>query len=229
MCGRFTLTCDLKFLMERFQISYPTGFQYDYRYNIAPSQNVTVVIRGQQGNKMGQLRWGFVPPWAKDPSVGFKMINARAETAAMKPSFRSALKNQRCLILADGFYEWKQEEAKKKRPFRITLKEREAFAFAGLWSMWEKDGEKLATCTILTTEANALMSNLHHRMPVILPKEAEDIWLDPRTDLQTITSLLQQYPAEQMTYYEVSDAVNSAKNDAKDLLAPVEGAEQLKD
>jgi len=226
MCGRFTLACDLEFLIDRFQIHYPIGFQYEYRYNIAPSQHVTAVIRGEHGNKMGNLRWGFVPSWAKDASVGFKMINARSETVATKPSFKNALSNQRCLIIADGFYEWKQEEEKKKRPFCITLRERKPFAFAGLWSVWEKDGERLATCTILTTEANTLMSELHHRMPVILSEEAEDTWLDPHTDRQTLLGLLAQCSSEQMVYYEVSTAVNSAKNQSKDLLIPVNSLDQ---
>jgi len=222
MCGRFTLACDLEFLIDRFQIHYPVGFQYEHRYNIAPSQHVTAVIRGERGNKMGNLRWGFVPSWAKDASAGIKMINARVETVAIKPSFKNALRKQRCLIIADGFYEWKQEVGKKKRPFCITLREKQPFAFAGLWSIWAKDGERLATCTILTTEANTLMSKLHHRMPVILSKAAEDSWLDPHTDQQTLLNLLEQYPPEQMVHYEVSAAVNSAKNESKDLLIPVE-------
>lgn len=220
MCGRFTLTADLDFLIERFQIDYPIAFEYRPRYNIAPSQEVTVVIRGEQGNKMGELRWGFVPFWAKDPSIGYKMINARSETAGTKASFKQALQKQRCLILADSFYEWKKEK-NRKQPYRIMLKNGEPFAFAGLWSIWEKDGSRLATCTILTTSANSRVADLHDRMPVILPKEAEQLWMDPRTDAAVVSGLMAQYPSDAMSLYPVSDAVNSPKNDEASLIEPL--------
>ncbi|GGH87541.1 SOS response-associated peptidase [Pullulanibacillus pueri] len=220
MCGRFTLTVDIDVLLEQFQIKYPIGFDYQVRYNIAPSQLVTVVIKGEKGNKMGQLRWGLVPEWAKDPKIGYKMINARSETLRSKASFKQAFNKRRCLIIADGFYEWKREDG-QKQPFRITVKDRKAFAFAGLWSTWESDAEKLSTCTIITTGANRLMQNLHHRMPIILSPEDQETWLDPRTDLQTLEGLLTQYPEELMTYYPVSDAVNSAKNEEPSLLEKV--------
>ena len=220
VCGRFTLTADLDFLVERFQIAYPVAFEYKPRYNIAPSQDVPAVIRGERGNKLGTLRWGLVPFWAKDPSVGYKMINARSETAATKPSFREALRTKRCLILADGFYEWKKE-GQRKQPYRIFLKGGKPFAFAGLWSVWEKGDGRLATCTILTTTANALLADLHDRMPVILPEEAEDVWLDPRASFDDIRALLKSYPADAMDYYPVSDAVNSPKNDDRSLIEPL--------
>jgi putative SOS response-associated peptidase YedK len=220
VCGRFTLTADLDFLVERFQIAYPVAFEYKPRYNIAPSQDVPAVIRGERGNKLGTLRWGLVPFWAKDPSVGYKMINARSETAATKPSFREALRTKRCLILADGFYEWKKE-GQRKQPYRIFLKGGKPFAFAGLWSVWEKGDVRLATCTILTTTANALLADLHDRMPVILPEEAEDVWLDPLASFDDIRALLKRYPADAMDYYPVSDAVNSPKNDDRTLIEPL--------
>ena len=221
MCGRFSLAADLDFLIERFQIDYPITFDYQHRYNVAPSQKVIAVVRGEKGNKMGQLRWGFVPPWANDPSIGYKMINARAETVAEKASFKQSFKSRRCLILADGFYEWKNDEG-RRQPHRIILKNEQPFAFAGLWSTWEKDGVKLATCTILTTAASPLMQNLHHRMPVILSQEEEELWLNPRTNQDTLEKLLDQYPDEAMEYFPVSDAVNSPKNESKQLLERVE-------
>ncbi|WP_027724728.1 SOS response-associated peptidase [Tuberibacillus calidus] len=220
MCGRFALTADLDYLIERFQIAYPVEFPYTPRYNIAPQQDVTVVIRGQRGNKMGQLRWGFIPEWAKDANIGYKMINARSETAHEKASFKNALKKRRCLVIADSFYEWKKE-GKGKQPYRILLKSEEPFAFAGLWSVWEKDGVRLATCTILTTSANELMCDLHDRMPVILPRAAEDTWLNPETDSETVKNLLKRYPASEMRYYPVSQAVNSPKNEGEALIQPI--------
>ena len=220
MCGRFALTADLDYLIERFQIAYPIEFDYAPRYNIAPSQNVTVVVKGQKGNKMGQLRWGLVPSWAKDPNIGYKMINARSETAHEKASFKHSLRSRRCLIIADSFYEWKRENS-SKQPHRIYLKHNKPFAFAGLWSTWEKEGTKLATCTVLTTSSNELMCELHDRMPVILPNEAEETWLDPQTDLDTITGMLQRYPASEMAHYPVSHKVNSPKSEGKELAEPI--------
>ncbi|MGV3487342.1 MAG: SOS response-associated peptidase [Tuberibacillus sp.] len=220
MCGRFALTADLDYLVERFQIAYPVEFDYEPRYNIAPSQNVTVVVKGQKGNKMGQLKWGLVPSWAKDPGIGYKMINARSETAHEKASFKHALKSKRCLVIADSFYEWKREKS-AKQPHRIYLKSEEPFAFAGLWSTWENDGLKLSTCTVLTTSANAMMCELHDRMPVILPKDHEETWLNPETDFETVKSLLQQYPAAEMDHYPVSQAVNSPRNEGRELIQPL--------
>lgn len=221
LCGRFALTADLDYLIERFQIEYPIEFDYVPRYNIAPSQDVTVVIKGQKGNKMGQLRWGLVPSWAKDPSIGYKMINARSETAHEKASFKQPLRSKRCLVLADSFYEWKRESTRTKQPHRIYLKHNEPFAFAGLWSVWETEGQRLATCTVLTTSANEMMCELHDRMPVILPKDVEETWLNPQTDYETVMGLLRQYPSEDMTHYPVSQAVNSPKNEGPALAEPI--------
>lgn len=178
MCGRFTLTTDLKALAERFCVPASTA-NYSPRYNIAPTQPVIVV--GDDGARyMKVMKWGLIPSWAKDPSIGSKMINARAETIAEKPSFRNALKKRRCLIPASGFYEW-QKLGTGKQPLHIVLKSREPFAFAGVWEHWTSpEMEEVLTCTIITTAANELMKSVHDRMPVILSREDEAMWLDPK-------------------------------------------------
>ncbi len=179
------------------------------RYNIAPTQAVIVV--GDDGKRyLKAMRWGLIPSWAKDPSIGNRMINARVETLAEKPAFRAGLKKRRCIIPADGFYEW-QKLGKIKQPMRIVLKTREAFGFAGLWEHWRSpDGEEILSCTIITTEANELLKAVHERMPVILTRDAEAAWLDPKTqDVEKLLPLLKQYPAEEMEFYPVSRDVNS--------------------
>ncbi len=171
------------------------------------------------------MRWGLISSRAKDPAVGNHMINARAETVAEKPSFRDSLKKRRCLILADGFYEW-QKQGSAKQPVRIVLKNREPFGFAGLWDTWESsDGEKINFCTIITTEANELLKPVHDRMPVILNREAEDVWLDPLVPAPAkLLPLLKPYPSEQMEFYLVSQIVNSPANDSLDCLNMTIGA-----
>jgi putative SOS response-associated peptidase YedK len=210
MCGRFTLTKNLKELAERFSASVssestPTA----PRYNIAPTQNVIVVSDDGQRH-LQQMRWGLIPSWAKDPAIGNRMINARAETLSEKPSFRAALKKRRCIIPADGFYEW-QKLGKVKQPVHIVLKSREPFGFAGLWEHWKSpEGEEILTCTIITTEANELLKTVHDRMPVILTREAEGMWLDPKIqEPEQLLPLLKQYPPEAMEHYPVSRQVNS--------------------
>jgi putative SOS response-associated peptidase YedK len=169
------------------------------------------------------LRWGLIPSWAKDPGIGDRMINARAETVAEKPSFRRALQKRRCLVLADGFYEWRKE-GKKKTPLHIALKSHEPFGFAGLWETWKPPtGETIHSCTIITTTPNALMESIHNRMPVILTREAEALWLDRRVeDPQALLPLLAPYPAEAMDAYVVSPLVNSPRNDTSACIEPVE-------
>ncbi|WP_085521193.1 SOS response-associated peptidase [Tuberibacillus sp. Marseille-P3662] len=220
MCGRFTLTFDLEQLFNRFNIAYPAEFNLDMSYNIAPSQEVVAVVKGHKGNKIGKLRWGLVPSWAKDPSIGHKMINARSETAPEKPSFCEPLQKRRCLVIADGFYEWKKIGG-QKQPYYIYLKDRRVFAFAGLWSVWKQGGERLSTCTILTTKANTMMADLHHRMPVILNKEQEKAWLNPQTELNQLKTMMISYPSEEMDAHPVSDAVNSPKNNSYALTEPL--------
>jgi len=221
MCGRFTLTTDLDRLEERFAFR-AAHLSYTPRYNIAPSQPVLTLIDAQE-HRAGFLRWGLIPSWAKDPGIGDRMINARAETVAEKPSFRRALQKRRCLVLADGFYEWRKE-GKKKTPLLITLKSREPFAFAGLWETWKSPtGEAIHSCTIITTTPNTLLESIHNRMPVILPREVEARWLDRTVeDPQAWLQLLTPYPAEAMAAYPVSQLVNSPRNDTPACIEPLE-------
>ena len=222
MCGRFTLTQDQDAFDERFSFKGP-DLGWMPSYNIAPTQQV-VAITSDEGdqNRAELMRWGLVPFWAKDPSIGSRMINARAETLAEKPSFRNAFKKRRCLVLADGFYEWKRD-AGRKRPMRITVAREEPFAFAGLWESWGQDeGNALLTCTIITTSANGFMEPIHDRMPVILPRDAEEAWLDPETeDVGALSELLLPYPSDQMHAHEVSTLVNSPHNNSPECIAPV--------
>ena len=229
MCGRFTLTTDLKALAERFSVLPPPTASYNPRYNIAPTQPVVVV--GDDGSRyMKQMKWGLIPSWAKDPAIGNKMINARADTIAEKPSFRNALKKlrnalkkHRCLIPADGFYEWKKLE-KLKPPMHIVLKSREPFAFAGIWEHWTSpEKEEVLTCTIITTVANELMKDVHDRMPVILTRETESTWLDPKIqEPEKLLPLLKQNPADEMEFYPVSRQVNSPAVDKPSNIEPLQ-------
>ncbi|HLG26971.1 MAG TPA: SOS response-associated peptidase [Paenisporosarcina sp.] len=222
MCGRYSLFADFREIEERFGEATFDVEEYEESYNIAPSQMVLSVINDGFKNRLGYLKWGLVPSWAKDPKVGFKMINARAETVHEKPSFREALKKKRCLIVADSFYEWKRTEDRKV-PMRIQMKNNELFAMAGLWESWKSpSGEFVHTCTILTTEPNDLMSTIHDRMPVILKQADEQTWLNPA--VKTIDELRPfLIPLENglLEAYEVSDKVNSPKNNAPDLIVKV--------
>lgn len=217
MCGRFTLTVELDVLFERFQMAYESDVWLPPSYNIAPTHKVLAVIRGEKGNKLGPLQWGLVPSWAKDPSIGAKMINARAETLHEKTSFKPLVQRNRCLVVADSFYEWKRD-GNKKQPYRIQLKDGKPFAMAGLWSIWGKGAEKLATCTIITTSSNNLMAPLHERMPVILHPEEEKEWLNPHRSFSDVQPLLKPYSVEGMKLYPVSSKVNSAKNNDPELI-----------
>ncbi|NNV06410.1 SOS response-associated peptidase [Geobacillus sp. C56-T2] len=219
MCGRFTLTAELETLQALFRFRYEGSLAP--RFNIAPSQEVLTVV-AEKGERVGKMmRWGLVPFWAKDVRIGAKMINARAETVDEKASFRHAFKRRRCLILADGFYEWKKE-GKTKVPYRFTLATGTPFAFAGLWERWEGASGPLETCAIITTRANELIASIHDRMPVILPSERHDDWLDSSfDDSEYLKTFLQPYPSEQMRMYEVSALVNSPKNDVSACIEPV--------
>ncbi len=211
MCGRFTLTLSSKEVAEILNIT--EEMEWNPHYNIAPTQPVPVLINNGQ-KRLNLLQWGLIPFWAKDAAMGSKMINARAETIDTKPSFKHCFQKQRCLILADGFYEWKRE-GKSKIPYRITIPNRKAFGFAGIWDSWKSpDGDIKQTCSIITTAPNELMSTIHDRMPVILEQEMETIWLDHDiTDSMRLKSLLIPYPSKMMYAYQVSTAVNSAKYD----------------
>jgi putative SOS response-associated peptidase YedK len=222
MCGRFTLTTNQEKLAESFT-EFEVPEQLSPRYNIAPSQPVAVVANNSQ-NKVEFFQWGLIPAWAKDPSIGNRMINARAETLAEKPSFKNAYKRRRCLVLADGFYEWRKEpNSKAKTPMYIRLADDEPFAFAGLWESWHgPDDSLILSCTIITTTPNEFMAKIHNRMPVILPREVYARWLDPADHSpDQLNALLKPYPAEQMTAYPVSRVVNNPQNDAPDCIAPV--------
>lgn len=222
MCGRYTLTADAASIQLAFNLDSIPDWQP--RYNIAPSQLVPA-ITSKNARQLSFLKWGLVPSWAKDAAVGSKMINARAETAAEKPSFRAAFKHRRCLIPADGFFEW---QGSRKTPMYIYLENRTLFAFAGLWeSRANPDGSRLETCTILTTEANELIRPLHHRMAVILAPENYDIWLSPgKVETAALMSLLSAYPAENMRVYEVSRQVNHPANDCPAVIEPFESPQQ---
>lgn len=211
MCGRFTIFADPAQLAERFNAALPAeGLRP--RYNAAPTQDLPVILNEDE-RAIQLLRWGLVPFWAKDPAIGNRMINARAETLPEKPSFRTPLQKRRCLVLADGFYEWKKTEH-GKAPLRIGLKTGEPFAFAGLWETWKQpDGELLRTFTIITTPPNSLMEPIHNRMPAILLPEDEALWLDNSAGVIGWLSALRPYPAELMTAYPVSPRVNSPRND----------------
>lgn len=220
MCGRFTLATDLKALQSAFDISH-TSADLSPSYNIAPTHRIAVVVQRQGSNSLELMRWGLVPAWSKDMKMGSKMINARAETIADKPSFKRLLRNQRCLILADGFYEWR-EDTGRKTPMFIRLKSKEPFGFAGLYDTWTSpEGEAVNTCTIITTSANELMRPFHHRMPVILPREAQARWLDPAFgDIPELVQLLRQYPADAMEAYPVSPLVNSPRHNSAECVEP---------
>ena len=221
MCGRFTLLADKIKIKERFGIR--NEFEFDRpNYNIAPGQNVLAVIFDGREKRAGYLRWGLVPSWAKDEKIGYKMINARSETAHVKPSFKHLMTKKRCLVIADSFYEWQQTD-EGKVPKRIQLKNRGLFAFAGLWDKWEKKDKKIFTCTLLTTEADEYMRNFHHRMPIILPKEREDDWL--QTSFHTAEEaqqFLKNIESDPLTAYTVSDYVNNARNNDAACIQPIE-------
>lgn len=220
MCGRFSLTTDLEELARRFEFEFD-GDAFDKRYNIAPTQEVLIVVGGER-RRAGFMRWGLIPHWAKDPKIGSRMINARAETAAEKPAFRDALRRRRCLVLADGFYEW-QRTGGARRPLRVVIRSGEPFAFAGLWSVWtDLDGNRIPSCTIITTEANDVLRPIHDRMPVILSREMEELWLgEGLEDPAVLGSLLTPYPACETEVYEVPALVNSVANDCPEVIAAV--------
>ena len=232
MCGRFTLIAwdeiegrflpvgsGMDMIRERFAES---GMDTAPRYNIAPTQDVLTITNDSEVNVARFMRWGLVPSWAKDISIGNRMINARAETLAERPSFRSAFRRRRCLVVADSFYEWKRD-GRKRTPMRISLESGELFGFAGLWETWSSpDGRRILSCTIVTTATNEFMAPIHDRMPVILSQDTESVWLDPDVrDTDALSELLTPYPSDLMSAYEVSSVVNSAANDGPECIAPV--------
>ena len=219
MCGRYSLIADLGELARRFEFD-GDWLSFEPAYNVAPTQEVLTVVGGET-RRGGFMRWGLIPWWAKKVSIGSRMINARAETVAEKSAFRDALRRRRCLVIADGFYEWQRAGAARK-PMRVVLRSGEPFAFAGLWSVWkDPDGNRIPSCTIITTTANDLLSPIHDRMPVVLPREMEAFWLDGSVeDHDALRSVLNPYPNDAMEVYEVSSLVNSAANDGPEVIEP---------
>ena len=234
MCGRFTLASDAEALNQTF-FDFAIPMNLSPRYNISPTQDVAVIANTEahpvEGGQVEFFHWGLIPSWAKDPGIGNKMINARSETLAEKPSFRNAYKRKRCLILADGYYEWQKIPGDRlKQPVYIRLKSQKPFALAGLWETWQTEGmnEPLRSCTIITCPPNAMLAEIHHRMPVILPQDAYAAWLTlnerPSDALQP---LLNPYPDEEMEAYPVSRFVNRPMNDSSQCIAPFEANEPL--
>ena len=222
MCGRFSLGTPATTLAGQFNLFEIPAWAP--RYNIAPTQQAPTAVRAasQLARQFKMHRWGLIPPWAKDPGIGSQLINARAETVAAKPAFRKAFRERRCLILADGFFEW-QRRGRHKQPFHIRMRDGRPFAFAVLWEYWEgPEGPAIDSCTILTTTANELVGTLHDRMPVILAPQDYNLWLDPAIQkVERLESLLRPYPSEEMTAYPVSTRVNNPANDSPECVEPV--------
>lgn len=223
MCGRYTLYSDKKTIEKTFKAPFRDDF-YQPRYNIAPGSVNPVVLMGKAREVgIAGLRWGLVPSWADDENVGYKMINARSETIDKKPSFSKPFQRKRCIIPANGFYEWKTLTSGKKLPFYIRLLDDDLLGFAGLFDHWKPPtGEDLFTYTIITTEANALLQPLHERMPVILNPEEYESWLDPlNSDTELLKNMLRPFPTDQMSTMRVSDNVSKAENEGPELIYPV--------
>lgn len=225
MCGRFSEKSDPSKTRQVFRLlSIPNLVP---RYNIAPTQNVSVVGLGKEGPSLIQMRWGLIPSWSKDPKAGAPLINARSDTVAVKPAFREAFRKRRCLIVADGFYEWTGEK-EQKQAWYITLKSGEPFGFAGLWERWRPpanaEGEPILSATIVTTDANDAIAHIHHRMPVILNPADHGTWLDPNAEPERLSALLKPLPSDAVRFYKVGKAVNAVRNDGPDCVAPLEEA-----
>jgi putative SOS response-associated peptidase YedK len=221
VCGRYTLaTPNPAAVRARFPVG--ESIEIAQRFNVAPGDDVLAVTTGREGESRGELlRWGLVPSWAKTPATGLKMINARVETVAERPAFRRAFERFRCLIIADGFYEWRRMATGPKQAFHITRDDDQLFAFAGLWSIWRGDDDRtLRTCTILTTAANTTVAPLHDRMPIILERDAERAWLDASTPPGALDEILPGLPAAQTALQAVGPAVNDARYDGPECLAP---------
>jgi len=217
MCGRYTLSTPAGRLAEEFQLDRTV--EIPPSYNVAPTQQVAAVLEDEGGRHLEMLRWGLVPSWADDPDIGARMINARSETAPEKPSFRRAFRGRRCLIVADGFYEWKREDG-GKQPYYFRMQDGRPFAFAGLWESWDKGDGTLRTCAILTTRANSVLEEIHDRMPVILPHDAYNAWLDPDADREELGELMIPYPGADLETYPVSRFVNSPRNNDERCIEP---------
>ena len=224
MCGRFVKKSSKEELRKRFGFDDPDrGGLLEPHYNIAPSQEHPILIVSQDRRILSMMKWGLVPHWSKDPKIGYKMINARSEGIEEKPSFKTPLKRKRCIVMADGFYEWHKPDKKTKTPYYFRLKSAEPFAMAGLWDLWDKGDQILKTFTIITTSPNELMEPIHNRMPVILNECDEARWLDPEiTNPHDVLPLLKPYPSKEMESFKVSTIVNSPKNDIPECITAIE-------
>jgi putative SOS response-associated peptidase YedK len=222
MCGRYAVFAGKEKIQEVFGVTADDPGLFEPNFNATPGSMLPVVLLGKaRVKRIGPLRWGLIPGWADDTSVGYSMINARSETLLEKPSFKKPFQRQRCIVPASGFYEW-QKLGKAKIPYYIRTLDQEVMGFAGLFDKWEKDGQTVFSFTIITTAANDLLAPLHERMPVILRKRDYDDWLDPLfDDLSVLQELMKPYPTERMSLYRVSDAVNTASNNGPELVRPV--------
>ena len=222
MCGRFTLTVNAATLQQSMGLGEVPD-EVGAQYNVAPSQAVAVVTEPFERD-VKLFRWGLVPSWAKEKKIGYRMINARAETVAQKPAFRAAFSRRRCVVLADGFYEWQRVGKKKKQPYYFRVASGKPFGMAGLWEVWQpsEDAEPLYSCTIITCAANERVAPIHERSPVILPGDAAWIWLDAHASRAQLHDLLRPLPPDQIALHPVSTLVNSARNDQPSLIEKVE-------
>ena len=221
MCGRFSNNAKATQIEKEFKIGKVNPKLFTPRYNIAPTQTIAAVLESDSERIIEGLRWGLIPSWAKDETIGSKLINARAETLAEKPSFRDAFKNKRCIIPASGFFEWQKQAKGAKQPFYFHLTGKEVFGFAGLYEHWldRETGEQIETCTIITTAANEVLEPVHDRMPVILKSGDYDRWLDAKEkDTGNLQKLLAPYPSAEMESYRVSKAVNIPGKDSPELI-----------
>jgi len=219
MCGRYSLTAKKEKIKAEFDLQDVHLASISPRYNIAPSQAVPALVSESDKRQIEICQWGLVPSWSKDPKIGHRMINARKETLAEKPSYRGPFKNHRCLVLADGFFEWKQA-GRTKIPYFIRLKSGAPFGFAGLWAHWAgKDGSEIVSCCIITGEPNDLIRSIHNRMPCLIPKDKRDFWLDhSRYEPDKLLAILEPYPADEMEAYPVSTTVNNPANDRPECI-----------
>jgi putative SOS response-associated peptidase YedK len=220
MCGRYLFSLFQEEIAKNFNAE--VHFDATPRYNISPGQDVAVLVLDGEERRVELFRWGLIPFWAKDIKIGYRLINAKSETIFEKPSFRVAAKNKRCLVLADGFYEWKKTED-EKIPMCIRLKSQKGFGFAGLWETWKSPkGEELKSCTIITTESNSLLETIHNRMPVIVEEKFQDLWINPEvSDKEELSKVLKPYPSEEMEAYSVSRLVNYPSNDRPECAEPI--------
>jgi len=217
MCGRFALYSSFQAIKDYADLLNEIA-EIDTNYNVAPGQEIPIIINENKQNILKPCKWGFIPFWAKDENIGYKLINTRSETISEKPSFKYAFQQRRCLIPANGFYEWRKND---KQPFYINLRDRELFSFAGIWEIWKSPaGKQIFSCSIITTSANKKLSNIHHRMPVILQKDHEKTWLKEENS-NILLELLNAYTNEDTLFYPVSNDVNSVRNNYPELIKAI--------